>query len=73
MPELDVDAYIKNYGQEIEEAGVIEEQFLTWEYEKFGGSRTEFRNPDDGHPMRLSLFLSFMDVTPLEEAMKSYY
>ena len=35
MPELDVDAYIKNFRQKIEKAGVIEEHFLTWEYEKY--------------------------------------
>jgi len=70
---LDVDAYIKNFGRKIEEAGVIDEHFLTWEYEKYGGSRTEFYNPDDDHPMRLALYLSFMDVTPLEDAMKLYY
>ena len=73
MSELDVDAHIKNYWQKIEEAGIIEEHFITWEYEKFGGSRTEFYNPDDDHPIRLALYLSFMDVTPLEEAMKPYY
>jgi len=73
MTELDVDARIKNFRQKIEEAGVIDEKFKKWEYEKFGGSRTEFYNPDDDHPMNLSLFLSFMDVTPLEEAMKLYY
>jgi hypothetical protein len=73
MTELDVDAHIKNFRQKIEEAGVIDEKFKKWEYEKFGGSRTEFYNPDDDHPMNLSLFLSFMDVTPLEEAMKLYY
>ena len=73
MTELDMDAHIKNFRQKIEEAGVIDEKFKKWEYEKFGGSRTEFHNPDDNHPMSLSLFLSFMDVTPLEEAMKPYY
>jgi len=73
MPELDVDAHIKNFRQKIEEAGVIDEKFKKWEYEKFGGSQTEFHNPDDSQPMSLSLFLSFMDVTPLEEAMKLYY
>jgi len=73
MTELDVDAHIKIFRQKIEEAGVIDEKFNKWEYEKFGGSRTEFYNPDDSRPMSLSLFLSFMDVTPLEEAMKPYY
>ena len=73
MSELDVDAHIKNYWLKIEEAGVIDEKFKKWEYEKYGGSRTEFYNPDDDHPMRLALYLSFMDVTPLEEAMKPYY
>jgi len=73
MTELDVDAHIKNYWQKIEEAGVIDEKFKKWEYERYGGSRTEFYNPDDDHPMRLALYLSFMDVTPLEEAMKPYY
>jgi len=73
MSELDVDAHIKNFRQKIEEAGIIDEKFKKWEYEKFGGSQTEFYNPDDSHPMSLSLFLSFMDVTSLEEAMKPYY
>ena len=73
MSELDVDAHIKNFGQKIEEAGIIDEYFLTWEYEKYGGSRTDFYNPNDDNPMRLALFLSFMDVTSLEEAMKPYY
>lgn len=73
MWELDVDAHIKNYWKKIEEAGAFEEKFKTGEYEKFGGSLTEFYNPDADHPMRLPLFLSFMDVTPLEEAMKPYY
>ncbi len=73
MTELDVDAHIKNYWQKIEEAGVIDENFKKWEYERYGGSRTEFYSPDDDHPMRLALYLSFMDVTPLEEAMKPYY
>ena len=73
MTELDVDAHIKNYWQKIEEAGVIDEKFKKWEYERYGGSRTEFYSPDDDHPMRLALYLSFMDVTPLEEAMKPYY
>jgi hypothetical protein len=73
MPELDVDAHIKNFRQKNEEAGIIEEHFITWEYEKYGGSRTEFYNPNDNHPMRLALYLNFMDVTPLEDAMKPYY
>jgi hypothetical protein len=73
MSELDVDAHLKSFWKKIEEAGVIDEKFIKWEYEKYGGSRTEFYNPDDSHPMILSLFLSFMDVTPLEEAMKPYY
>jgi hypothetical protein len=75
MRESDVDAHIKNYWKKIDEAGagVFEEKFKTWEFEKYGGSRTEFYNPDDNHPMRLALFLSFMDVTLLEKAMKPYY
>lgn len=75
MSELDVDAYIKDYWKKIDEAGAafFEKQFNEWEYKKYGGSRTKFYNPDDDHPMRLALFLSFMDVTPLEEAMKPFY
>ena len=75
MWELDVDAHIKNYWKKIEEAGavVFEKQFKQQGYEKYGGSRTDFYNPDDSRPMRLPLFLSFMDVTPLEDAMKPYY
>ncbi len=75
MWELDVDAHIKNYWKKIEKAGadVSEKQFKQWECEKYGGSRTDFYNPDDDHPMRLPLFLSFMDVTPLDDAMKPYY
>lgn len=70
---MDVDAHIKNYRQKIEEIGISDERIKAWEYEKYGGSRTDFYNPDANHPMRLALFLSFMDVTPLEEAMKPYY
>jgi len=75
MRDLDVDAHIKNYWKKIDEAGsaVLEQQFNEWEYKKYGGSRTAFYNPDDDHPMRLASFLSFMDVTPLEEAMKPCY
>ena len=75
MWELDVDAHIKNYWKKIDEAGAtfFEKQFNDWEYRKYGGSRTDFYNPDDDHPMRLALFLSFLDVTPLEEAMKQFY
>ena len=73
--ELDVDAHIKNYWKKIDEAGaaLFEKRFNEWEQKKYGGSRIDFYNPDDDHPMRLALFLSFMDVTPLEEAMKHYY
>lgn len=70
---MDVDAHIINFRKKIEEADILDERIKAWEYEKYGGSRTEFYNPDDNHPMRLALFLSFLDVTPLEEAMKPYY
>lgn len=73
MSEMDVDAHIKNYWKKIEEAGISDEFIETWEYEKYGGSRTEFYNPCGSHPMRLALYLSFLAVTPLEEAMKPYY
>lgn len=75
MCELDVDAHIKSYWKKIDEAGgsLFEQRFKEWEEEKYGGSRTDFYNPDDDYPMRLALFLSFMDVTPLEEAMKPFY
>ena len=75
MSELDVDVHIKNYWKKIDEAGAtfFEKQFNEWECRKYDGSRTEFYNPDDDHPMRLALFLSFLDVTPLEEAMKEFY
>ncbi len=75
MWELDVDAHIKNYWKKIDEAGAtfFEKQLNEWEYRKYGGSRTDFYNPDDDHPMRLALFLSFSDVTPLEEEMKQFY
>ena len=73
MSELDVDAHIKEYWYKIEEGSVIDENFKKWEYEKYGGSRTEFYSPDYHHPMGLVLYLSFMDVTQLEETMKQYY
>jgi len=75
MCERDVDAHIKSYWKKIDEAGgsLFEQRFEEWEQQKYGGSRTEFHDPDDTHPMRLSLFLSFMDVTILEEAMKPFY
>lgn len=73
MSEIDVDAHIKNYWKKIEEIGISDERIRVWEYERYGGSRTEFYNPDDNNPMRLALYLSFLDVTPLEEAMKPYY
>jgi len=75
MWDWDVDAHIKNYWKKIDEAGAafFEKQLNELEYRKYGGSRTEFYNPDDDHPMRLALFLSFLDVTPLEEAMKQFY
>jgi hypothetical protein len=75
MWDLDVDAHIKNYWKKIDEAGAafFEKQLNDWEYGKYGGSRTNFYNPDDDHPMRLALFLSFLDVSPLEEAMKQFY
>lgn len=41
--------------------------------EKYGGSRTEFYSPDTDNPMKLTLFLSFLDVTVLEDAMKPFY
>jgi len=43
------------------------------EYERYGGSRTEFYNPDDEHPMQTALYLSFLDPTPLREAMIPFY
>ncbi|MDG6228928.1 MAG: hypothetical protein QCH96_03065 [Candidatus Thermoplasmatota archaeon] len=75
MCERDVDAHIKSYWKKIDDAGgsLFEQRFKEWEQQKYGGSRTEFHDPDDTHPMRLSLFLSFMDVTILEEAMKPFY
>ena len=75
MWDWDVDAHIKNYGKKIDKAALalFEKQFNRSELEKYGGSRTDFYNPDDGHPMKLSLFLSFMDVTPLEDAMRLFY
>jgi len=75
MWDLDVDAHIKNYWKKIDEAGAtfFEKQFNEWEYRRYGGSRTDFYNPNDDHPMKLALFLSFLDVTPLEEAMKQFY
>jgi len=73
MPELDVDAYIKNCWKKIKEADVIDERLTSWDYEKYGGSKTEFCNPDDDHPMQTALFLSFLDTTLFAEAMKPYY
>ena len=73
MQEGDVLQQIKNYRQKIEQFYGLDEHFRAVEIEKYGGSRTEFYNPDDSHPMRLALFLSFLDVTPLEEAMKLFY
>lgn len=75
MWDLDVDAHIKNYWKKIDEAGTafLEKQFNEWELEKYGGSRTDFYNPDDNHPMRLALFLSFLDVAQLEHVMKLFY
>jgi hypothetical protein len=73
MQEGDVLQQIKNFRQKIEHFYASEEHFRTVEIERYGGSRTEFYNPDDSRPMRLALFLSFLDVTPLEEAMKPYY
>jgi len=75
MCEWDVDAHIKNHWKKIDEAGgsLFEQQFYEWEQQKYGGSRTDFHNPDDEHPMRLALFLSFMDITPLEEVLKTFY
>jgi hypothetical protein len=73
MQEGDALQQIKNYRQKIEHFYAIDEHIRTIEREKYGGSRTEFYNPDDTCPMRLALYLSFLDVTPLEEAMKPYY
>lgn len=75
MWDWDADAHIKNYWKKIDKAGLtfLERRFNECELEKYGGSRTEFYSPDDEHPMRLSLFLSFMDVTPLEDVMKQFY
>lgn len=73
--ELDVDAHIKNYWKKMDEAGAafLERRFNEWELEKYGGSRTEFYNPDTDNPMKLTLFLSFLDITVLEDAMKPFY
>lgn len=73
MQEVDILQQIKNYRLRIEHFYGTEERSNTAEIEKYGGSRTEFCNPDDTHPMRLALFLSFLDVTVLEEMMKPYY
>jgi len=75
MCERDVDAHIKNYWKKIDEAGgsLFEQRFNEWEQQKYGGSRTDFYNPDDDHPMKITLFLSFLDITCLEEAMKPFY
>jgi len=75
MWDLDVDAHIKNYWKKRDEAGTafLERRLNEWELEKYGGSRTEFYNPDTDNPMKLTLFLSFLDVTVLEEAMKPFY
>jgi len=75
MWDLDVDAHIKNYWKKRDEAGAafLERRFNEWELEKYGGSRTEFYNPDTDNPMKLTLFLSFLDVTVLEDAMKPFY
>ncbi len=73
MQEWDILQQIKNHWQKIEQIYAIDDHIKAAELEKYGGSRTEFYNPDDSHPMRLALYLSFLDVTPLEEAMKPYY
>jgi len=73
MQEGDVLQQIKNHWQKIEQFFAIDEHIRAAEIEKYGGSRTEFYNPDDSHPMRLALYLNFLDVTPLEKAMKPYY
>jgi len=75
MWDLDVDAHIKNYWKKRDEAGTafLERRFNEWELGKYGGSRTGFYNPDIDNPMKLTLFLSFLDVTVLEDAMKPFY
>lgn len=75
MWDSDVDAHIKNFWKKIDEAGgsFFEQRFNELELEKYGGSRIDFHNPDKDNPMRLALFLSFMDVTILEDVMKLFY
>jgi len=75
MWDLDVDTHIKRYWKKRDEAGAafLEKRFNELELEKYGGSRTEFYNPDTDNPMKLTLFLSFLDVTVLEDAMKPFY
>jgi hypothetical protein len=73
MQEGDVVQQIKNHWYKIEQCYAIDEHIRTVEIEKYGGSRTDFCDPADSHPMRLALYLSFLDVTPLEEAMSPYY
>ncbi|MGF3554977.1 MAG: hypothetical protein ACQXXF_06895, partial [Thermoplasmatota archaeon] len=50
MQEGDVLQQIKNFRQKIEHFYASEEHFRTVEIERYGGSRTEFYNPDDSRP-----------------------
>lgn len=75
MWDWDIDAHIKNHWKKIDEAGAafLERRFNEWELEKYGSSRTEFYNPNTDNPMKLTLFLNFLDITVLEDAMKLFY
>lgn len=73
MQERDIDQQIKIYWKKIEQLHAIDEHIKTLEFEKFGGSRTEFYNPTDEKPMQTALYLSFLDTTLFAEAMKPYY
>ena len=73
MQEGDIDQQIKNYRQKIEQLYAIDDHIKALEIERFGGSRTEFHNPDDKQPMQTALYLSFFDTTPFVEAMKPFY
>jgi len=73
MNEVDIDTQIKNFRERFDEWSTNEERVKAWELERFGGSRAEFYNPDDKNPMRLALFLSFMDSKTIEDEMKPYY
>ena len=73
MHEIDVDAQIKNYWNKFKELDTNEERIRIWEFDRYGGSTTDFYNPDDEKPMRLTLFLSFLDTAEIEDVMKTFY